>query len=415
MQVLMMQPNLKNLETLQGVRAEALMRWQEHGWPGVKDESWKFTRLTSLNKQELRIAESGIVKEYKKNQASDLFVGAHEICFHNGALVDTSLKGLPDGVTVHALDEKELRDILVLAPQEHPITDLSLAAMTYGLCMEIAPAAKILKPIIFVFTGEGNSLSAHPVILLRIGAAAQAVVSELHRTYVGLNAPLIGIDIADDGRLDYVKIQADGIDTTHLALTGINMGRGSIFDGFQLSKGGILARLEVHITLAAESADCRLSGIYLGENNQHHDITTNMKHSSGFCNSNQVIRGVLDNSARGVFQGKVHVAQDAQKTDGQQMSRALLLSRKAEANSKPELEIFADDVICAHGATVGELDESQLFYLISRGISPDVARGILIEAFLNDAVDMVENSQLSSFLRPFVNEWMHNRKGALND
>jgi Fe-S cluster assembly protein SufD len=116
-----------------------------------------------------------------------------------------------------------------------------------------------------------------------------------------------------------------------------------------------------------------------------------------------------------VFQGKVHVAQDAQKTDGQQMSRALLLSRKAEADAKPELEIYADDVICAHGATVGELDETQLFYLTSRGISRDVARAMLIAAFLDDAVDMIENADLGALLRPHVTAWMQTQEGTVDD
>jgi len=123
---------------------------------------------------------------------------------------------------------------------------------------------------------------------------------------------------------------------------------------------------------------------------------------------------VLDEAARGVFQGKVHVAQDAQKTDGQQMSRALLLSRKAEADAKPELEIYADDVICAHGATVGELDETQLFYLTSRGISREVARAMLIAAFLDDAVDMIENADLSALLRPHVTSWMLAQEGTVD-
>ena len=166
--------------------------------------------------------------------------------------------------------------------------------------------------------------------------------------------------------------------------------------------------------LSAESSDCRLSAIYLGRQNQHHDITTNMTHARGHCQSNQVIRGVLDGTARGVFQGKVHVAQDAQKTDGQQMSRALLLSRKAEADAKPELEIYADDVICAHGATVGELDETQFFYLTSRGISREVARAMLVTAFLDDAIDMIENPDLSAFLRPHVSAWMQANEGSVD-
>jgi Fe-S cluster assembly protein SufD len=166
------------------------------------------------------------------------------------------------------------------------------------------------------------------------------------------------------------------------------------------------------VTLTGETAECGLSAIYLGRDKQHHDITTYMDHAVGHCHSNQIIRGVLDDASRGVFQGKVHVAPDAQKTDGQQMSRALLLSRKAEADAKPELEIYADDVICAHGATVGELDETQLFYLTSRGIPKAKARAMLIGAFVDDAIDVVDNAALASMLRYISDGWMADVKGV---
>ena len=318
-----------------------------------------------------------------------------------------------DNATI--VDEDDLVTIVELAPADHPVTDLSIAAMTSGLSVDVAAGAKVTAPIILMFTGDSGSVSTHPVVLLRVGKGAAAVIAEWHNTSVGLSAPVLAIDIADSARLDYAKIQQDSTQTTHLAATGIKMGEAAVLDGFQLSIGGCLARLEAHVMLSAENADCRLSAIYLGRRNQHHDITTNMTHARGHCQSNQVIRGVLDGSARGVFQGKVHVAQDAQKTDGQQMSRALLLSRKAEADAKPELEIYADDVICAHGATVGELDETQLFYLTSRGISRDVARAMLIEAFLDDAVDMIENADLGALLRPHVTAWMQTQEGTVDD
>jgi len=378
----MMQPDLQDVAPVQGVRASALARWQERGWPGPKAEAWRFTRLASLDKLSLRPADASL----------------------SAGMQDIAAAGMP--AAAHVI----LTQMLDLLPADHPGTDLSMAAMTSGLLVDVAAGAKVTTPIILMFTGDSEAVSTHPVVLLRVGAAAEAVVADWHQSTVGLSAPLLGIDIADKARLDYAKIQSDGAATTHLAATGIKMGENAVLDGFQLSVGGCLARLEAHVELAAESSDCRLSAIYLGRNSQHHDITTNMTHAFGHCQSNQIIRGVLDDSARGVFQGKVHVAQDAQKTDGQQMSRALLLSRKAEADAKPELEIYADDVICAHGATVGELDETQLFYLTSRGISRDVARAMLISAFLDDAVDMIENADLAALLRPIVTDWMQAQK-----
>ena len=412
---LMMQPDLQNAAPVNGVRAAALARWQERGWPGVKDEAWRFTRLAALDKLSLRPADTSLADGIPALPADMLPAGAHMIRFHDGVLVPDSLSAMPAGISATPISEDDLGAIVDIAPTDHPVTDLSVAAMTSGLSLDVLAGAQVTAPIVLRFTGDCGSVSAHPVILLRVGAGAAAVLAEWHSTSVGLSAPVLAIDIADGARLDYAKIQQDSTSTTHLAATGIKMGEAAMLDGFQLSIGGCLARLEAHVMLSAESADCRLSAIYLGRRNQHHDITTNMTHARAHCQSNQVIRGVLDGAARGVFQGKVHVAQDAQKTDGQQMSRALLLSRKAEADAKPELEIYADDVICAHGATVGELDETQLFYLTSRGISRDVARAMLIAAFLDDAVDMIENADLGALLRPHVTAWMQTQEGTVND
>jgi Fe-S cluster assembly protein SufD len=406
---------LQNVAPVNGVRAAALARWQERGWPGVKDEAWRFTRLAALDKLSLRPADTSLADGIPALPADMLPAGAHVIRFHDGVLVPDSLSEMPAGISATPISEDDLGAIVDIAPTDHPVTDLSVAAMTSGLSLDVAAGAQVTAPIILRFTGDSGSVSAHPVILLRVGTGAAAVLAEWHSTSVGLSAPVLAIDIADSARLDYAKIQQDSTATTHLAATGIKMGEAAVLDGFQLSIGGCLARLEAHVMLSAENADCRLSAIYLGRRNQHHDITTNMTHARGHCQSNQVIRGVLDGSARGVFQGKVHVAQDAQKTDGQQMSRALLLSRKAEADAKPELEIYADDVICAHGATVGELDETQLFYLTSRGISRDVARAMLIAAFLDDAVDMIENADLGALLRPHVTAWMQTQEGTVDD
>jgi Fe-S cluster assembly protein SufD len=301
-------------------------------------------------------------------------------------------------------NDTALAALAASVPASHPISDLSLAVMTSGLHLEIA--GKVDVPIILAFTGDDNGVSSHPVVSIKLADGASAVLAEWHQSAVGLSAPLMAIEVGDKARLDYAKVQHDSAQSAHLAATGLTLGEGSVFEGFQISVGGQLARLETHITLLGENADCTLSAIYLGRANQHHDITTNMNHAKGHCLSNQIIRGVLDDSARGVFQGKVHVAPDAQKTDGQQMSRALLLSRKAEADAKPELEIYADDVLCAHGATVGELDETQLFYLTSRGIDRDTARGMLISAFLDDAIDSISHPALADMLRPVTTAWM---------
>ena len=400
-----MQPNLDQLAGLTGVRAGALSRWQETGWPNNRVEQWRFTRLTSLEKMDLRPASNAATLGNAATAAT-LPENGVVLSFSNGVLDVAGLAALPDGVKASFLSENDtaLAALAASVPKSHPISDLSLAVMTSGLHLEIV--GKVDVPIILVFTGDDNGVSSHPVLSVKLADGASAALAEWHQSAVGLSAPLMAIEVGDKARLDYAKVQRDSAQSAHLAATGLTLGEGSVFEGFQISVGGQLARLETHITLSGENADCTLSAIYLGRANQHHDITTNMSHAKGHCLSNQIIRGVLDDSARGVFQGKVHVAPDAQKTDGQQMSRALLLSRKAEADAKPELEIYADDVLCAHGATVGELDETQLFYLTSRGIERDTARGMLISAFLDDAIDSISHLGLAAMLRPVTTAWM---------
>ncbi|WP_438997647.1 Fe-S cluster assembly protein SufD [Candidatus Puniceispirillum sp.] len=414
-----MQPNLDQLVGLGGARGDALARWQANGWPDAHAEAWRFTRLGAVVARDLVPAIQG--GETRRETSAPIAkiaaeMQAHMIRFYNGMLDVSSLDGLPDGmVATHSLAsdfDAIATEVAGLAPNDHPVGNLSLAAMSSGLRLSVAAGAQITQPILLVFEGDGENVSAHPVLMVDVGAGASAVIGEWHQSQLGLSAPLVALRLADKARLDYAKVQAEGATNVHLAATGIALGEESVFAGFSISAGGQLARLETHVSLTGETAECGLSAIYLGRDKQHHDITTYMDHAVGHCHSNQIIRGVLDDASRGVFQGKVHVAPDAQKTDGQQMSRALLLSRKAEADAKPELEIYADDVICAHGATVGELDETQLFYLTSRGIPKATARAMLIGAFLDDAIDVVENAALASMLRHISDGWMAEVKGV---
>jgi Fe-S cluster assembly protein SufD len=322
------------------------------------------------------------------------------------------LSDLPEGMTIVDLgsDEAALSRLADLAPAGHPVSDLSLAVMSGGILIDITGAVD--APLMVIFEGDDSKASAHPAMLVRLAEGASLQLAEWHQSSVGLAAPLIGYDIGAGARLEQVKVQAEGAEVAHLAATGVALSDGASVAGFSLSTGAALARLETHVTMQGESADCQLSAIYMGRGTQHQDITTYMDHAVANCTSNQIIRGVLDDSARGVYQGRVHVAPDAQKTDGQQMSRALLLSRKAEADAKPELEIYADDVVCAHGATVGELDATQMFYLTSRGIPETIARAMLIEAFLIDTIETIENATLAGLLRPVAEAWLAGSEGA---
>ncbi len=408
----MTQPDMEAVMTGEGVRADALARWRQDGWPGPRAEAWRFTRVDGLAARDL-VPTTGLTGAAGgPGVAAGEGISAHVIRFENGVLDPSGLTGLPSGLTVGDLAEAEqaLSRLHDLAPKGHPVSDLSLAAMTGGIVIDVE--GTVTPPLMLVFEGGETNASAHPAILVRLSPKSRLQLAEWHQSDVGLAAPLIGLDIAAGARLEQVKVQAEGAATTHLAATGIALAEGASIAGFSLCTGGALARLETHVGLVGTGADCELSAIYMGRGAQHQDITTYMDHAVAECTSNQIIRGVLDDSARGVYQGRVHVAPDAQKTDGQQMARALLLSRKAEADAKPELEIYADDVVCAHGATVGELDATQLFYLTSRGIPYETARAMLIEAFLIDTIETIENETLAGLLRPVAEAWLAGGKAA---
>jgi len=404
-----MQPDLSQIEIAGDVRRAALANWQESGWPGPRDEAWRYTRLDGLTGREITPAAALTDVTAGDGATMAARLDAHVIRIVNGVIDSTSLDGAPDGLTIRQLGDDVVAQSLMmeLAPAGHPVSTLSMAVMSTGLVLDVD--GFVARPVMLLFEGDGAEISAHPVVLTRLAAGASLVLAEWHQSALGLAAPLLGFDLAAGARLDFAKVQAEGSETTHLAATGVRLGENATLAGFSLSIGATLARLETHVTMAGEGADCQLSAIYLGRDGQHHDITTFLDHAVGHCKSDQIIRGVLDDRARGVYQGKVRVAEGAQKTDGQQMCRALLLSRKAEADAKPELEIYADDVVCAHGATVGELDAAQLFYLTSRGIPEAQARAMLIEAFLIDAIEQVETATLARMLRIVADGWMARR------
>ena len=408
----MMQPDLSAVTASGGVRGAALARWQETGWPGPRAEAWRYTSLACLSDVDLAPATELAGGLAGHGAAAAAGINAHVIRFENGVVDPAGMSGLPSTVSVATLDgdEAAMARLADLAPAGHPVSDLSLAVMNGGIVMDVAGAVE--TPVMLMFEGDDAGASAHPAILVRLAPGASVQIAEWHQSAVGLAAPLIGYDIAARARLEQVKVQAEGAATTHLAATGVALAKGASIAGFSLSTGGALARLETHVALQGEGAHCQLSAIYMGRGAQHQDITTYIDHAVANCTSNQIIRGVLDDSARGVYQGRVHVATDAQKTDGQQMSRALLLSRKAEADAKPELEIYADDVVCAHGATVGELDATQLFYLTSRGIPFETARAMLIEAFLIDTIETIENELLAGLLRPVAETWLAGKEAV---
>ena len=247
--------------------------------------------------------------------------------------------------------------------------------------------------------------------LVRIGAGARAVVIESH---VGLGrladqrqaTAVTQVDVKAGGVLHHIQHMTGGAEVLHLGRWEIEVAARASYRGFQLTAGAGLARHEVLVRFAGPDADLDLSGLMLGRKTDHIDTTLEVNHTTTACESRELFKAVLDDRARGVIQGKIIVAPEAQKTDGKQMAQALMLSEDAEFDSKPELEIFADDVACGHGATCARLDPDLMFYCRSRGIPEAEARALLIQSFVGEAIEKVRDEPVRTALGSLAQTWL---------
>ncbi len=216
------------------------------------------------------------------------------------------------------------------------------------------------------------------------------------------------ITLADGAHLHHIRVQNDGLEAISTNMVHIALGRDATYDSFAANLGGKLTRHEIHAELSAENSTCTFNGINLLNGEQHGDTTILIEHKAPHCNSNQFYRSIVDDTARCVFQGKVHVHQIAQKTDAYQLSNTILLSEKAEMDTKPELEIYADDVKCSHGSTIGQMDEEPLFYLRTRGLNEAQARLLLTEAFIAEAIEKITDDTARQEISERATRWLQN-------
>ncbi|GBQ36553.1 Fe-S cluster assembly protein SufD [Gluconacetobacter azotocaptans] len=383
------------------------------GLPRTGIEAWKYTSLRALGDIPFAAApatpDDATVRAIltEAEQAVGLGPDLRRAVFVNGRF-DPSLSSLPDGVSAgrfHATDEASDDDVA---------SALNAILAEDGLVLRVAPGADAGRLLLLSIgvAEDGTPISFHPRHRIELGQGAALSVLDLS---VGrgayLNNPVFDIVVADGARLGHAKMQAEAPTAQHLAVVHAEIGAGGEYDSFTLTLGAALARHEVHVRLAAPGAVVHVNGAQLLDDRQHADLTSVITHAAPDCNSRQTVKNVLSGHARGVFQGKILVERVAQKTDGYQMNQALLLSETAEIDAKPELEIYADDVRCSHGATVGALDPDQLFYLRSRGVAEHEARAMLVKAFLHDAVDLIGDEILRATLDRAVESWW-NRKDA---
>ncbi|MGV6850007.1 MAG: SufB/SufD family protein [Marinibacterium sp.] len=393
-------------------RKDALARLRAMGLPGRRDEYWKFTRPDSLVSAEV---PSAAVFQRDEAPVFDSIEGV-KIVFVDGVFDAEASDDLSlDGVTIERLADSASADIHwakdiygVLEangqdPVARPLAALNTAFATDGVVIQVT--GKPSRPIRlqYVHADPASDAILHHVI--RVDEGAEATILESGPAAARFNA-CMEIDIADGGALHHVRTQ--GRDHERRAATHMftRLGRESVFKSFTLTVNGVLTRNEQVVELTGDDAVAHVAGACVGDGDFHHDDTVFITHDAVNCESRQVFKKVLKNGATGVFQGKILVKPDAQKTDGYQISQSLLLDGDNQFLAKPELEIYADDVACSHGSTSGAIDEEAQFYLRSRGVPEAEANTLLTLAFLAEAVEEIENPDLAAQIVTRLEGWL---------
>ncbi len=378
------------------------------GLPTVRDEAWRYTSLVPLAEARFHEAlteASGFAADTGLPDLAGL-EDVPRLVFLQGRF-SAAESVLPDAAIVRSF--AATADLGTLAhPERERLVALNTMLAEDGAIIEV-PAGSDAGTLLLISAGRdihGTPIAFHPRHAIRLGENAKLTVIEIavgHGQY--LHNPVTEIVLGAGAALTHVRLQNDAPEAFHLATIYADIAAGAAYESFTLSTGARVARTEVHARLAGRGGHAAINAAQLLRGVQHSDFTTVVSHDAPDCASRQTVKHVLAGHARGVFQGKIEVARVAQKTDGYQMNQALLLSPDAEIDCKPQLEIFADDVKCSHGATVGELDPDQMFYLVSRGIPREEARAILVRAFLGEALDMVADERARAMLDRVIESW----------
>jgi len=399
------------------VRRAALERFRQTGFPSTRDEEWKYTSVATIEKQPFIALPNGASpKSVNMAEVNSLtFAGfpGHLFVFVNGrhspALSATGR--LPAGVTLSSLADALERNPDALEPllshdrHQTVFGALNTAFMADGVYLHVPRGVAVEEPIHLLFLATAQSAAIYPRNLIVADAGAKATIIEHYTGRDGVayftNA-VTQIIAADSATIEHCKLQQETLQAFHIGGIHAAQSRDSSFISHSIAFGASLARNDVTTAFDAEGCSATLNGLYLVGGKQHVDHHTRVDHAKPNGKSREYYRGVLDGASRGVFNGKVVVYPGAQRTDAQQANHNLLLSRDAEVDTKPQLEIYADDVKCTHGATVGRLDDAQIFYLRSRGFEEPIARTLLTYAFAHDVIERIRIASVRTRLEQLL-------------
>ena len=406
-------------------RAAAFDAYERVGLPHRRIEDWKYTDLRALMREVLPLApapDAAALTEAAAAVKRQAIEGARRLVLVDGVFAPglSDLAGLEKGLSIRTLREvleagdAAMQAQLFLPDNANPMVALNSAMMTDGVVIEIGNGVVLTRPLqIIHIATQATPAAMFTRSMLRLGRDAGATLVESYIAADGTKAyqanDSLIVAIGDNSRLDHIRLVEDSSEAFNISSAVVTLGAHAHFNTFGMVSGAGVSRFQATILFAGEGSKVETNGVNLLNGRQHADTTLFMDHAVPHCVSREIFRAVVDDRGHSVFQGRIIVRPHAQKTDAKMMTRALLLSDEAEADNKPELEIFADDVTCGHGATTGALDESLLFYLRARGLSEKEAQALLIQAFVGEAIESIVNDDLRELAVAAARRWLEAR------
>lgn len=395
---------------LKSLRENAMSSFGEMGLPSVKDEEWKYTNVAPIARVDFKPsvfseAASGLSEATDFTEFTCVETAESQLVFVNGILRNdlSSLCGLPEEVVTINLSQAVVDERYEPMVREHlargadyvanGFTALNTAFISQGAFVYIPKGLTVEVPIHLLFISDGANTASFPRVLVVAGENSSVTVMESYASAQDgqyFTNAVVEVVLKDGARVEHYKVQRESNEAFHIATTVADLGPNANYDTTTITFGSALSRHDIHVTMDHEGAECWVDGLYLVTSNQHTDTHSVIDHRKPHCTSHQLYKGILDGKSRAVFNGKIFVRHDAQKTDAMQTNKNLLLSNEARVDTKPQLEILADDVKCAHGAAVGQIDEEELFYLETRGIHHDLARNLLTYGFAEEVIGKIK-------------------------
>jgi Fe-S cluster assembly protein SufD len=406
------------------VRQAAFDDFVRRGLPHRRIEEWKYTDLRTLLREVAPLAaapDQAALERAAKAVTAHGVVDSHKLVLVDGVFApQLSDQALETGVEVRALREvlesKDVdarADLLMTTAASDAMISLNTAMATDGVVIGVAENVTLTRPLHIVHIATQSKTAAFTRSLLQLAKGAHATLVESFAAAEGAVAyqvhDSVVLSVGDGAELQHVRLVEDAKDAANISTAIVTLGAKVHFNSFNLTGGVAVSRYQGFIKFGGEGTHADVNGVNLLNERQHGDTTLVLDHAVPHCTSNEVFRAAVDDQAHSVFQGRINVFPDAQKTDARMMTRALLLSDGAEADNKPELEIFADDVSCGHGATIGALDESLLFYLRARGLSENEAQALLIQAFVGEAIESIADEGLRDIVIGAAERWLAER------